>query len=148
MGTIQRFNLWGSSVFVGCFKLKKIFMEQDTSVKFKLRMQVCSLGLIVIRPKTINRKSETSMVHASSIVGRQEEKDELIHKLLQHDNEACNQNFSIVPIVGIGGVECKSDSELFYFDRLQSPIMEKQYMIKRRRFTEEEVYLILFGCAS
>ncbi|GKC50659.1 putative NB-ARC protein [Tanacetum coccineum] len=44
------------------------------------------------------------------VVGRQEEKDELIHKLLQHDNEACNENFSAVPILSIGGVGAVDDA--------------------------------------
>ncbi|GKF86943.1 NB-ARC domains-containing protein, partial [Tanacetum coccineum] len=47
------------------------------------------------RPKDKNRVLETSLVDASSIVGRQGDKDELIDKLLGHDSR--NKNFSIVP---------------------------------------------------
>nr|GEX72547.1 hypothetical protein [Tanacetum cinerariifolium] len=54
------------------------------------------------RPKDKNRVLETSLVDASSIVGRKDDKDELIDKLLGDDPS--NKNFSIVPIVGMGGL--------------------------------------------
>nr|GEY93868.1 NB-ARC domains-containing protein [Tanacetum cinerariifolium] len=59
-----------------------------------------NLGLIVKDggPKSKNRNYQTSLVDAPSIVGREGNKKELLKKLL--GDEACSQNFSIVPIVG------------------------------------------------
>ncbi|GKD82571.1 putative disease resistance protein, partial [Tanacetum coccineum] len=56
------------------------------------------------KPKNVKRKYETSLPEFESggIVGRQYDKKELLGMLLR--DEPCNQNFSLVPIVGMGGV--------------------------------------------
>ncbi|GKB30616.1 NB-ARC domains-containing protein [Tanacetum coccineum] len=56
------------------------------------------------KPKNVKRKYETSLPEFKSggIVGRQYDKKELLGMLLR--DEPCNQNFSLVPIVGMGGV--------------------------------------------
>ncbi|PWA65467.1 NBS-LRR resistance-like protein [Artemisia annua] len=74
------------------------------------------LGLIVKggRSKDLNRKFQTSLVDSSSIVGRQGEKDALVLKLL--GDEPCIENFSIVPIVGMGGVGKTTLAKLLYND--------------------------------
>ncbi|PWA70392.1 AMP-dependent synthetase/ligase [Artemisia annua] len=59
-----------------------------------------------------SRQSQTSLVDASRIVGRQGDKDALVVKLL--GDEPCNENFSIVPIVGLGGVGKTTLAKMLY----------------------------------
>nr|XP_043614974.1 putative disease resistance RPP13-like protein 1 [Erigeron canadensis] len=64
-----------------------------------------SLGLIKKdeMPKyETSRRNETSLPDSSEIIGRKGEKVELLHKLL--GDEPCKENFSVIPIVGMGGV--------------------------------------------
>ncbi|XP_035838313.1 putative disease resistance RPP13-like protein 1 [Helianthus annuus] len=87
-------------------KLKDLVEERD------------ALGLRVeeeTRPKNINRRFQTSVVLASSIIGRQAEKDALVLKLLAV--EPCDSNFSIVPIVGMGGVGKTTLAKLLYDEK-------------------------------
>ncbi|KAK1407029.1 hypothetical protein QVD17_38639 [Tagetes erecta] len=75
------------------------------------------LGLIVKgenRPKNINRRLETSVVDTSRIVGRQDEKEAFVKQLLSTADEACDQNYSIVPIFGMGGVGKTTLAKLLY----------------------------------
>ncbi|PWA52635.1 NBS-LRR resistance-like protein [Artemisia annua] len=66
------------------------------------------------RSKDKNRQYQTSLVDASSIVGRQGDKEALVVKLL--GDEPCNENFSIVPIVGLGGVGKTTLAKMLYED--------------------------------
>ncbi|KAK1407026.1 hypothetical protein QVD17_38636 [Tagetes erecta] len=75
------------------------------------------LGLIVKgenRPKNINRRLETSVVDTSRIVGRQAEKEALVKQLLSPANDPCGQNYSIVPIFGMGGVGKTTLAKILY----------------------------------
>ncbi|PWA58974.1 NB-ARC domains-containing protein [Artemisia annua] len=76
------------------------------------------LGLIVKneRSKDKNRGYQTSLVVGPSIVGREADKKELVQKLLS--DESCNENFSIVPIVGMGGIGKTTLAKLLYDDQL------------------------------
>ncbi|XP_035843130.1 putative disease resistance protein At3g14460 [Helianthus annuus] len=60
-------------------------------------------GLIVKgeKPKNNNRGNETSLLE-SDVIGREIEKEKLLNKLLQ--DEPSKENFSVLPIVGMGGV--------------------------------------------
>ncbi|GJY15881.1 NB-ARC domains-containing protein [Tanacetum coccineum] len=76
-----------------------------------------NLGLIVKDggPKNKNRNYQTSLVDAPSIVGREADKKELLQKLL--GDEPCSQNFSIVPIVGMGWIGKTTLARLLYDDQ-------------------------------
>ncbi|XP_076909474.1 putative disease resistance RPP13-like protein 1 [Bidens hawaiensis] len=76
-------------------------------------LEKVSLGLTIINEKS-KRSYQTSLVDTSGIVGRQKEKKELLMKLL--GDEPCNQNFSVVPIVGMGGLGKTTLARLLYDD--------------------------------
>ncbi|PWA77150.1 NB-ARC domains-containing protein [Artemisia annua] len=99
-------------------------IDNTTNTLLDLEKQKESLGLTVKsgslevkddRPKDKNRQSQTSLVDPSRIVGRQGDKDALVHKLLV-DEPRNSENFSIVPIVGMGGVGKTTLAKLLYDD--------------------------------
>nr|XP_043627395.1 putative disease resistance protein At3g14460 [Erigeron canadensis] len=88
-----------------------------------------ALGLIVkheTRSNNINRRLQTSMVHEPCIVGRQVEKEALLQRLLAMRDEPSNQNFTIVPIVGMGGVGKTTLARVLYNEKQ----VEKHFELK------------------
>nr|AAT08953.1 CC-NBS-LRR [Helianthus annuus] len=70
-----------------------------------LEKRKTDLGLLKIdeKPKYTSRRNETSLPDGSSVIGREVEKEKLLKQLLGDDGSS-KENFSIVPIVGMGGV--------------------------------------------
>ncbi|KAJ0673167.1 putative virus X resistance protein-like, coiled-coil [Helianthus annuus] len=72
------------------------------------------LGLLKIdeKPRNTSRRSETSLPERD-VVGREVEKEQLLKKLLGDDGSS-KENFSIVPIVGMGGVGKTTLARILY----------------------------------
>ncbi|KAM0070727.1 putative P-loop containing nucleoside triphosphate hydrolase, leucine-rich repeat domain superfamily [Helianthus debilis subsp. tardiflorus] len=84
----------------------------DITTKLEdLEKEKVGLGLIVKDEKP-KRPYQTSLLDTSGIVGRQEEIKEFLVKLFEKGS--CNKNFSIVPIVGMGGLGKTTLAKLLY----------------------------------
>ncbi|KAM0065236.1 putative P-loop containing nucleoside triphosphate hydrolase, leucine-rich repeat domain superfamily [Helianthus debilis subsp. tardiflorus] len=75
------------------------------------------LGLDVnVKVERSNKPLEqTSLVDESKVMGREVDKVALLRKLL--GNEACNQNVSVVSIVGLGGIGKTTLAKVLYNDK-------------------------------
>ncbi|KAL8213800.1 hypothetical protein R6Q57_003249 [Mikania cordata] len=76
------------------------------------------LGLIdnIERPnRTSRRQEETSLVEESEIIGREDDKEALLGKLLGGESSS-RQNFNVVSIVGLGGIGKTTLCQLLYND--------------------------------
>ncbi|KAJ0860899.1 putative virus X resistance protein-like, coiled-coil [Helianthus annuus] len=99
------------------FSLSHRLSPKIDSITSKLQhLEKENPGLIVKgeKPKINNRGNETSLPE-SNVFGRVAEKDELLKKLLGGDGSS-KENFSIVPIVGMGGVGKTTLARLLYND--------------------------------
>uniref|UniRef100_A0A251SNR5 Putative NB-ARC n=1 Tax=Helianthus annuus TaxID=4232 RepID=A0A251SNR5_HELAN len=82
----------------------------------KLEKRKTDLGLLKIdeKPRNTSRRSETSLPERD-VVGREVEKEQLLKKLLGDDGSS-QDNFSVLPIVGMGGVGKTTLARLLYND--------------------------------
>ncbi|KAF5775846.1 putative virus X resistance protein-like, coiled-coil [Helianthus annuus] len=92
-------------------KLDSINRELENLEKRKT-----DLGLLKIdeKPRNTSRRSETSLPERD-VVGREVEKEQLLKKLLG-DEGSSQDNFSVLPIVGMGGVGKTTLARLLYND--------------------------------
>ncbi|KAF5775901.1 putative virus X resistance protein-like, coiled-coil [Helianthus annuus] len=82
-----------------------------------LEKRKTDLGLLKIdeKPRNTSRRSETSLPERD-VVGREVEKEQLLKKLLGDDDGSSQDNFSVLPIVGMGGVGKTTLARLLYND--------------------------------
>ncbi|MFS7895514.1 putative virus X resistance protein-like, coiled-coil [Helianthus anomalus] len=90
-------------------------LDSITTQLQQLYKAKAELGLIVKdeKPKNYNRGNETSLLE-SDVIGREIEKEKLLNKLLQ--DEPSKENFSVLPIVGMGGVGKTTLARFLYND--------------------------------
>ncbi|KAJ9558475.1 hypothetical protein OSB04_013089 [Centaurea solstitialis] len=95
-------------------KLDDISTKLDTLFELKNTLGL-SVNVNVERSNgTYKRPQETSLVDESKVMGREADKEALLQKLL--GNEACNQNVSIMSIVGLGGIGKTTLAKVLYND--------------------------------
>ncbi|PWA43209.1 NB-ARC domains-containing protein [Artemisia annua] len=93
-------------------------LDNITTKLQELVAQKNNLGLSVKTEQFIrnkNRSYQTSVGNLKGIVGREGDKKVLLDKLL--GDEQCNENFSIIPIVGMGGMGKTTLARLLYDDK-------------------------------
>ncbi|KAF5775906.1 putative P-loop containing nucleoside triphosphate hydrolase, leucine-rich repeat domain superfamily [Helianthus annuus] len=98
------------------FSLSHRLTPKLDSITTKLQhLEKQNPGLIVKgeKPKNNNRGNETSLLE-SDVIGREIEKEKLLNKLLQ--DEPSKENFSVLPIVGMGGVGKTTLARFLYND--------------------------------
>nr|XP_043628078.1 putative disease resistance RPP13-like protein 1 [Erigeron canadensis]XP_043628086.1 putative disease resistance RPP13-like protein 1 [Erigeron canadensis]XP_043628094.1 putative disease resistance RPP13-like protein 1 [Erigeron canadensis] len=111
----REFNTSKVTKLIPTFKLSNKLRHQLDTIATKLRQleedaQFLKLVVKDEKPKSTetmenfrtSRKNETSLPDSSEIIGREGKKKELLGKLF--GDEPCKENFSVVPIVGMGGV--------------------------------------------
>ncbi|GJZ45422.1 NB-ARC domains-containing protein [Tanacetum coccineum] len=114
-----------------------------------LEKEKVTLGLMVknegLEMKN-DRMHEAAWVDASRIVGREGDKNVYIHKLLE---EPCNENFSIVPVVGMGGVGKTTLAKSLYDDEK----VKKHFQLKAWVYVSDywdtfSISYIIFQCVT
>nr|KAJ0216485.1 hypothetical protein LSAT_V11C300149950 [Lactuca sativa] len=88
-------------------KIHNITSKLQELLEERNNLGLCEIGE---SRKLRNRKLEISLLDPSSIVGRTDDKEALLLKLY----EPCDRNFSILPIVGMGGLDKTTLGRLLY----------------------------------
>ncbi|XP_068640743.1 putative disease resistance protein RGA3 [Aristolochia californica] len=109
-----------------CFSLKKIAFRHEIGKMIQdIRKRLDEIAkdhaqfhlseMSVARPIQIRQGPFTSpLIDPSTVVGREEEKDKLIEQLLMSNESISEKLFSVIPIVGLGGLGKTTFARLVY----------------------------------
>ncbi|KAJ8643378.1 hypothetical protein MRB53_005126 [Persea americana] len=141
-------------------KVRNFFTPSKNPVAFKCKMsnkvrEVAERLDVIAREKSnynlrheddVDRRKGTgarvqthSVVHESEVHGRKEDKDKLVHLLVNRGDEE-EENVSIVPIVGMGGLGKTTLAKLVYNDeRVISYFDQRMWVFVSEKFDSAEI---------
>ncbi|XP_019702257.2 putative disease resistance protein RGA4 [Elaeis guineensis] len=90
-------------------KLKEIVQKIDEIAAERIRFGFT----VTTQPQNRDRPQTHSYVDESNVIGREEDKENIVKLLLDHDR---NQNVAVFPIVGMGGLGKTTLAQLIYKD--------------------------------
>ncbi|XP_068639631.1 disease resistance protein RGA2-like [Aristolochia californica] len=109
-----------------CFSLKKVAFRHEIGYRIqdirkrldeiaKERAQFHLLEMSVAKPIQIREGPYTSpLVDQTTVIGRDKEKEKLIKELLMSNESISEKHFSVIPIVGLGGLGKTTFARLVY----------------------------------
>ncbi|KAG1371054.1 disease resistance protein RGA2-like [Cocos nucifera] len=90
-------------------ELKEIVEKIDEIAAERIRFGFT----VTTQPQNRDRPQTHSYVDESKVVGREEDKEEIVKLLLAHD---CNQNVAVLPIIGMGGLGKTTVAKIIFQD--------------------------------
>ncbi|XP_068639633.1 putative disease resistance protein RGA3 [Aristolochia californica] len=134
-----------------CFSLKKVTFQLkigkriqdirkrlDEIAKERNQFHLCEMS--VARPIQIRQGPFTSpLIDPSIVVGREEEKDKLIKELLMSNESISEKHFSVIPIVGLGGLGKTTFARLVY----NNEEVKQYFEVKGWNLIEGKKFLIV-----
>ncbi|XP_043692880.1 putative disease resistance RPP13-like protein 1 [Telopea speciosissima] len=117
-------------------------LKSEAQEGVALGLMVSSLGSGSSKPKVFSERPPTSsLVNSSNVFGREEDKEKIVTWLLSDKTPSpCNNdnNFSVLPIVGMGGAGKTTLAQLIYNDE----IVMRYFQLKAWVYVSEDFDLV------